>query len=519
MADDAQTPVSESEKKFITDIIDGMRAVKSEIKLNAADYGMDSVPRIQYVISNCLGRALQYEYSDIFYVNLTNTTFGVSGNLDVRVTPSYMSATEIAATSALLLAESIKVNDLMTSDMNDAQKVLIIHDYIARNYEYDFTYKNRTLSDMVLYKKGVCQAYSYLFKYLAQKNGIECINVPSDAHAHMWNKVKINGEWFNVDVTHDDPNMTSQISHSHFLLNDSEMTALSDNSHITWNAHNWDNTTPVEVSQSNIYSTSSMHNINGAVAVKDGNIYCIDSANNICRLIFDENTLRPIYTLTSSYIWKPYGESGYMYNDKYVALVLYNGEIYFNSPNKIFRLNNDCTAQEVYSYDGNDPSETYFYGINVKNATLYAEYATAPNEQPTLVQISADVAGTPTPTTEPTAEPTAEPTTAPTAEPTSQPTAEPTQPPCSSDTELNDDTGEVTVHLTIPEEVIDKVEKVKVFVAEYDEKGVLVGIIERESNVDKLTFTPDSDVNSIKTFIWSNDGSPLSVAEIFKLYH
>ncbi|MBQ8301809.1 MAG: hypothetical protein IJX57_07615, partial [Clostridia bacterium] len=361
--DDTQAPVTESEKKFITNIIDGMRVCNPDIQLNASDYGMDSPERIIYVINSCLGKALQYDYSDIFYVDLSTSKFAVSGNLDVRITPSYMSAAEIATVGALLITEAIKVSDIIAPDMSDAEKVLVIHDYIARNYEYDYTYQSRTLSDMVIAKKGVCQGYSYLFKYLAENNGIECINVPSNTHAHMWNKVNIDGEWFNVDVTHDDPNMTSEISHSHFLLNDSEMMTLSDNSHIVWNEYKWDNTTPVEVSLSDAYSYSLMRYIKGAVAVKDNTIYCIDNVNNICQLIFDENVLRPIYTLSSAYIWKPFGESGYMYNDKYTSLVSYNGEVYFNSPDKVFILSDDYIEQEVYSYDGNDPSETYFYGI------------------------------------------------------------------------------------------------------------------------------------------------------------
>ena len=90
---------------------------------------------------------------------------------------------------------------------------------------------------------------------------------------------------------------------------------------------------------------------------------------------------------------------------------------------------------------------------------------------------------------------------------------------CSSETEQDDETGEVTVHLSIPEEVVEEVETVKVFVAEYDEEGTLVGIVEREANADELIFTPEEETNSIKTFIWSSDGSPLSVAEIFNLYN
>ena len=48
-------------------------------------------------------------------------------------------------------------------------------------------------------KRGDCQAYSKCYKYLCNKYGIPCETV-TDPY-HMWNIVKINGKWYNVDLT------------------------------------------------------------------------------------------------------------------------------------------------------------------------------------------------------------------------------------------------------------------------------------------------------------------------------
>lgn len=58
-------------------------------------------------------------------------------------------------------------------------------------------------------KKGICLGYSTTFQLFMDIIGIECVTVPGTAHAgtddHAWNLVKLDGEWYAVDVTWDDP--------------------------------------------------------------------------------------------------------------------------------------------------------------------------------------------------------------------------------------------------------------------------------------------------------------------------
>lgn len=55
-------------------------------------------------------------------------------------------------------------------------------------------------------KKGTCRAYSLAFKDAMDKLGIECVVVVQDDKLHSWNQVKIDGKWYNVDVTWDSNN-------------------------------------------------------------------------------------------------------------------------------------------------------------------------------------------------------------------------------------------------------------------------------------------------------------------------
>ncbi|MBR5336702.1 MAG: Ig-like domain-containing protein [Lachnospiraceae bacterium] len=68
------------------------------------------------------------------------------------------------------------------------------------------------LSALLSGESPVCEGYSRAFKMVCDKLGIECIIVGGTAYhpdgtpeGHMWNYVKLDGAWYAVDVTWDDP--------------------------------------------------------------------------------------------------------------------------------------------------------------------------------------------------------------------------------------------------------------------------------------------------------------------------
>lgn len=100
----------------------------------------------------------------------------------------------------------------------DAERALFLHDYICENFAYDDSLKNDNLYDFLLSGKGTCQAYTLLYTALLRESGIDVCFVASDTIAHIWNLVRIDGEWYHVDVTWDDS--AEGYGHRHFLLSD-----------------------------------------------------------------------------------------------------------------------------------------------------------------------------------------------------------------------------------------------------------------------------------------------------------
>lgn len=112
----------------------------------------------------------------------------------------------------------------------DYEKLLYIHDWLVNNTVYSFNgaQYDYEADGPLVYGRGVCEGYSKAFMYLAQSMGFECVCAVGSGKGvdHMWNKVKLYGEWYNVDVTWDDPirsNGANSLRYDYFLISDYEI--------------------------------------------------------------------------------------------------------------------------------------------------------------------------------------------------------------------------------------------------------------------------------------------------------
>ncbi len=112
--------------------------------------------------------------------------------------------------------------------MSQKQKVKALHGYLILNTWYDRAAEgNLTMSphfakQIIFENYGVCDGYSEAFKILLNAAGIECKVIYGDTPygLHAWNQVKIDGIWYNVDITWDDPDDGSKILYDYFCVSD-----------------------------------------------------------------------------------------------------------------------------------------------------------------------------------------------------------------------------------------------------------------------------------------------------------
>ncbi len=108
---------------------------------------------------------------------------------------------KLEAAAQKIIDEALEIDDLF-------ERVVYLHDAITHNTDYTSSggeYK-RDADGPLLNGKALCEGYSKAFAYLCQSVGIECICVEGSSEGdHMWNMVKLEGKWYHVDVTFDDP--------------------------------------------------------------------------------------------------------------------------------------------------------------------------------------------------------------------------------------------------------------------------------------------------------------------------
>ena len=155
----------------------------------------------------------------LFYVD-THISYLYRG--DGRVTLIKPRYTMLSSDVGIAWAYCQRRIDRMVSGVDgaDGEKALYLHDLICREFSYDESLENDDLYSFLLNGIGTCQAYTALYTALLRRVGIEVHFVAGDAISHIWNLVKLDDEWYHVDVTWDDF-ADGSVSHRHFLLSDS----------------------------------------------------------------------------------------------------------------------------------------------------------------------------------------------------------------------------------------------------------------------------------------------------------
>lgn len=131
-------------------------------------------------------------------------------------------------------AELDEVCDEIISSLSDPddewQTELEIHDYIIENCRYEIAEGEHVYSSAygaLVNGAAACEGYSKAMQLLLDRAGIEnyviCGTVTDDDGVqgpHMWNIVKINGDFYHLDCTWNDPKDDESENHLYFNVND-----------------------------------------------------------------------------------------------------------------------------------------------------------------------------------------------------------------------------------------------------------------------------------------------------------
>lgn len=131
------------------------------------------------------------------------------------------------------------IKDKITNSTPTREKIKIIHDYIIDNTEYDklkyenkedTTYKSNTAYGVLIEGYGTCNGYADAMAIFLDKLNI--INYKISNTEHIWNLVYLDGKWYHLDLTWDDPISDMNINRdTYFLITTETLEKLNDGTH------------------------------------------------------------------------------------------------------------------------------------------------------------------------------------------------------------------------------------------------------------------------------------------------
>ena len=280
------------------------------------------------------------------------TKIYISNTMTLDETKNYFNALDQEVSSII---------SLVSDDMDDVEKAMIIHDYLVNYCKYqlhDFDDDTFRSGGILFRKTGVCQAYTYAYQYIMNQLGMECYVVESSNMNHAWNIINIDQHYYHVDVTWDDPiyDNFGRVKHLYFLLSDE---AIKNSNHYDWDRtdlkcddnkydeYYWkDATSPIIYDGENIFFT------------KEDGIYKRNKKTQ------DETLIKVCDK------WKVFDSDSACWVGNYSGLFMKNHYLYYNTSSQIRCMDeNGENDKEVYTPD---ISTGLVYGIRYNNN--YIEY-------------------------------------------------------------------------------------------------------------------------------------------------
>ena len=299
------------EQKTYNNIVKSLQNAESSATFNASSISYKD-------IGSLAAKAVANNPSISYYNGLTafsdgTIIFKYEGNRKAILEKNKKVETEVNR----IIKEKIK------KGMSEIEKVKTIHDYLVLTVAYDYEnfVKNNVSEDSfeafgaLINKVAVCDGYTKSMALLLNKIGIQTIQVSGSGNggSHSWNMVKIEGQYYHIDTTWDDPvpNKPESVQYNYFLKNNKQLKV----------DHQWDETA-YPIANSSKYNY--FHNMSKLVE-KDGMYYYSDSKDNQIYKM-DKKTLKktkvlgdraPYFTIHGQWIYySNYSNGGYLYKVK-----------------------------------------------------------------------------------------------------------------------------------------------------------------------------------------------------------
>ena len=239
---DADTEVRSAEE-FQTVIAEGIREVKDSIRVRIVNYNEKDYD-VNIALNKVLNENVELGFVSGCNIQFTRTMDKETAVVEMKMRYVYPGEEVVAMREETDSIANEIIKNIISSEMGEYERVIAVHDYLIKSSRYDILNAGRNAVPPeeheaygVLVKGiGVCDSYSKAMKLLLEKAGVHCILVKGskagnsiqniDDVDHVWNIVRIDGEYYHTDATWNDVNEGHDgidMVYHHFNLNDTEM--------------------------------------------------------------------------------------------------------------------------------------------------------------------------------------------------------------------------------------------------------------------------------------------------------
>ena len=374
-------------------LLEGMKNFKEEIDIRSCGISSDELGDL-YV-------GLAYEHPELFYVKTQwGWSIAYEGSTKVlSVFPSYSidgkvipkgKITEympqIQQQQAELTQKVKEITAQIDENWTPLQKALYLHDYIATHGQYDTISKvdvqnkiderRRDAYGMLIDGIGVCQGYTLAYRLLLKEVGIDSGTVTSDSMNHVWNLIQIDGNWYHVDVTWDDPteDRIGQSQHVYFCLSEDKLKATNNGAHTAPDFKYSLNVKTDDKTFDNYYWA----NVDSAFVPLNDAWYYLAYQNGIMWTEAPEQQGKLKKRIDER--WYVWGSTSSRWLGLYSGLSRYNDALIYNTPDAVYSYDpENAKEQTVYKLTPEERSEGYIYGTVVDGNVLRYAVQQNPN--------------------------------------------------------------------------------------------------------------------------------------------
>ncbi len=202
--------VQANNEEFVRKLREGMIARQETVELSykgdgdaAHEFVGDAIDKVFEIDDD--STTSDFDYLRYCYLGTEIKIKGILDSYKVVYKFDYNETKEQTEIVDKNIKSALKV--LNVDDATDYEKIKKIHNYIIRNATYDVSVMKNSAYDNLINRSSVCQGYALITYKMMKEAGIDCRIVTGEGKgvSHAWNIVKLDGLWYNIDCTWDDP--------------------------------------------------------------------------------------------------------------------------------------------------------------------------------------------------------------------------------------------------------------------------------------------------------------------------